>query len=105
MDAVDKIDKPAASREIAVMQEHANVGKVRVHINMVYAAGVECAGTTNHSVHFIAFRQKQFSKIRTILPGDSRDQSTLQRTPHLPKGSNTLVEPRSSDFSIPGGPV
>jgi hypothetical protein len=53
--------QPAAGREIAVMQEHTNVGKVRIHINMVYSAGVECAGTTNDSVHFIAFGQKQFS--------------------------------------------
>src|SRR6266481_1341725 len=90
MDAVDEIDQPAAGREIAVMQEHANVGKVRVHINMVYAAGVERAGTTNDSVHLIAFGQKQFSKIGTVLPGDSRDQSTFQRTPHLPEGLEHL---------------
>jgi hypothetical protein len=36
--------QPAAGREIAVMQEHTNVGKVRIHLNMVYSAGVECAG-------------------------------------------------------------
>src|ERR1700681_952005 len=90
MDAVDEIDQPAAGREIAVMQEHANVGKVRVHIDMVYPAGVESTGTTNDSMHFIAFGQKQFSQIGTVLPGDSRDQSTLQRAPHLPEGLETL---------------
>ena len=63
-DAVDEIDQPAAGREIAVMQEHTNVGKVRIHINMVYSAGVECAGTTNDSVHFIAFGQNWGSKFR-----------------------------------------
>jgi hypothetical protein len=36
------------------MQEHTNVRKVRIHINMVYPAGLECAGTTNDSVRFIA---------------------------------------------------
>jgi N-acetylmuramoyl-L-alanine amidase CwlA len=60
-DAVDEIDQPAGGREIAVRQEHTNVRKVRIHINMVYSAGVECAATTNDSMHFIAFGQKQFS--------------------------------------------
>ena len=54
-DAVDEIDQTAAGREITVMQEEAGVGDMRVHINMVYAAGVEGAGATNDSVNFIAF--------------------------------------------------
>src|SRR6266853_2153260 len=103
MDAVDEIDQAAAGREIAVMQEHANVGKVRVHIDMVYAAGVECAGTTNDSVHFIAFGQKQFSKIGTVLPGDSRDQSTLQRAPHLREGVAALCRTAEFPFFVRRG--
>jgi hypothetical protein len=54
-DAVDEIDQAAAGGEIAVMQEQTGVWSVRVHINVVYAASVECAGTTNYSVHLIAF--------------------------------------------------
>ena len=54
-DAVDEIDQAAAGRKIAVMQEQTGVGSVRVHINVVYAAGVECAGATNDSMHFVAF--------------------------------------------------
>jgi hypothetical protein len=40
-------------------------------------------------VHFIAFRQKQFSEIGTVLPGDTRDQSTLQ------KGTSSLSSRRA----------
>ena len=88
-DTVDEIDQSTAGGKIAVMQEHTDIGKVWVHINMVYAAGIEGAGATNDSVHFIAFRQKQFSEIGTVLPGDTRDQSTLQ------KGTSSLSSRRA----------
>ena len=37
------------------MQEQMGVGSVGVHINVVYAACVECTGATNDAVHFITF--------------------------------------------------
>ena len=104
-DAVDEIDQPAAGREVAIMQEHADVRKVRVYINMIDTTGIECAGATNDAVHFITLRQKQLGKIRAVLPGDSRDQSTLQRAPHLPEGLEHLKKQHRSRVSFDGGRV
>jgi hypothetical protein len=55
MDAIYEIGQTATGREIAVMQEQMGVGSVGVHINVVYATRIECAGASNDSVHFITF--------------------------------------------------
>ena len=63
--------------QIAVMQKKSDIRIVRILIKMIYAQSVECTCATDNSVNFVTFFQKQFSKIGTVLTGDSGYQCSF----------------------------
>ena len=46
---------------------------------MIDALGVKCARPPDNPVNLIPFRQQQFRKIRSVLSGDPRNQSSFQK--------------------------
>ncbi len=42
---------------------------MRIMIDMINTAGIECAGPANDTVYFISFTEEKFCQIGTILAG------------------------------------
>jgi hypothetical protein len=57
------------------MKEKAGAFSMRIFVKMVDPAPVEVTGTPDHSMDLITFFQKQLCKIRSILAGNSCNQS------------------------------
>ncbi len=68
------VDQAARIGHVAVVQEKAPVGDVRVLIQMVDPVGVEQGRAPLDAVHHITLVQEKFRQIGAILPGDPRDQ-------------------------------
>src|SRR4029079_11082032 len=47
---------------------------VRISVKVINSRGVKCAGTSNYSVHFVAFPKQQIRQITSILAGNAGDQ-------------------------------
>ncbi len=60
--------------QVAVVQEQARLVEVRILVDVVDAGGVEGRGATHDAVNLIAFGEKEFRQIRTVLPRDARDE-------------------------------
>ena len=65
----------AGVAQISIVQKQPVAARVRVFINRVEPSGVERARAPDDAVDFVALGQQQFRQIRTVLPGDARDQS------------------------------
>jgi hypothetical protein len=83
-DVVDQMGKLPGIGKVSVMQEKPYATDMRVGIDMIYSAGIEGAGAADQSVNFIPFGQEQFSKIGTVLSGNTRNKSSLQEFPPRP---------------------
>src|SRR6056297_1304186 len=59
------------------MQPEARIRRVRILVDMVDPLGVEQRRTALDPVHLVTLFQKEFSKVGTILPGDSGDEGAL----------------------------
>jgi hypothetical protein len=75
---VDEVGQLLTRREVSVVEIEARARTVRVLINMVDPIGVECAGTPDDPVNFIALAEQQFSKVGTVLTGDTSDECALR---------------------------
>jgi chromatin remodeling complex protein RSC6 len=69
-----KLDKVRGVRKVTIVQMHANPIDVRILIQMLDAGRVECAGTADNTMHFIAFCQKKIRKVRSVLACDTSDE-------------------------------
>jgi hypothetical protein len=61
------------------MQSQADIGIVRIMIEMLDAIGVERAAAADDAVNFVSLFEQEFRQIRAILAGNARDQSFFSR--------------------------
>ena len=71
---LDDADQVGRVGHVAVMQDEARIGLVRVLIEMLDAAGVERRRAALDAVDHVALGQQQFGKIGAVLAGDAGDQ-------------------------------
>ncbi len=76
-DGVEETVEAAAVGHVPVVEEHARLGIMRVDIQMVDALGSEGRMPAAQAVHLVTLGQEQFGQVRTVLPGDSGDESTF----------------------------
>ena len=60
--------------EVAIMQEKANAGLMRVMIQMIDTIGVDQRRPPLHAMHDIVFGKEKLGEERAVLPGDAGDQ-------------------------------
>ena len=65
----------AGVAQISIVKKQPVAARVRVFINRVKPPGVERTRAADDAVDFVALGQQPFRQIRTVLPGDARDQS------------------------------
>jgi hypothetical protein len=63
--------------EIAVVQDHAPVGLVRIAVQMIDAIGVERRRAPLHAVDLVALLEQEFGEVSAVLPRDAGDQRRL----------------------------
>ena len=60
--------------QVPEVKEQASALAMGVLVDMVDAASIETARTTDQAVHFVPFFQQQFSQIGSVLSRDSRNE-------------------------------
>ena len=60
--------------QISIMKEQPGAPRMRIVVNRVQASRIECAGSANDAMDFVALRQQQFRQIRPVLSGDPRNE-------------------------------
>jgi hypothetical protein len=88
-------DQVGGIRQVAVVQEEAGVGDMRVHVEVIHARRVEGGGAALHAVHDIALRQQQLRQVGTVLARHAGDQGDAAGHAGLRFGRGGL----------PGGPT
>jgi len=70
-------DSPDRGRvgEIGIVQKQAFFIDRRILIQAFQSRSGQCAGPSDKAVNFVAFLQKQFGEVRTVLAGDAGDES------------------------------
>ena len=63
--------------EVAVVEMELHAVNVRVAVKVIDPARVEGRGPANHAVNFVAFGEQELGEIRTVLSGDTGDESFL----------------------------
>ena len=86
LDVPQQLHQVEGVGQIPVVEEEPLAVDVGILIEMIDAAGIECARAPDNAVDFISFAKQEFGEVRPILAGDSRDQSflTSQTTLLLP---------------------
>ena len=75
LDAVDQFQHISRGGNIPIMQMQVRpVLHMRIFIDMIDAVRVECAGTPDGAMHFVAFAQQQLRQVGAVLTGDPGDQ-------------------------------
>ena len=67
-------DKVGRIGQVAVVQEEADVGLVRVVVEVVHAPGVERRGASLDAVHDVALGEQQLGEKRAVLASDAGDE-------------------------------
>jgi hypothetical protein len=73
--------KVGAIGKVAVVQNKAAVGKVRVLVQMVHAVGVEQRGPALDAMHLVALLEQHLRQQSAVLARDASDQRNL--FPHI----------------------
>ncbi len=73
--------------QIAVVQDQAPVGRVRILVEMVDAVGVEQRGAALDAVYLVALGQQQFGQVHAVLAGDTGDQCAFAHAGSLAAGA------------------
>lgn len=60
--------------QIGVVQEQAMIVDFRITVKVLQSRPFDRAGTTDQPVNFVAFVQKKFGKIGSVLTGDAGDE-------------------------------
>ena len=60
--------------QIAIVQNEAAIGRMRVLVQMVNAAGIEAGRAAFDAMDFVAAFEQEFGQIRAILAGHAGDQ-------------------------------
>ena len=63
------------------MRQQPRTDLVRVNVLVIDPTGVERACPANQTVYFVPFREEKFSKITTILSGDTAHQRPFSHSP------------------------
>jgi hypothetical protein len=63
------------------MQDEVALGLMRILVEMVDPLGVKGRSAAFEAVNFIAFREKEFRQVRSILPGNPGDQRAFWQKP------------------------
>ena len=74
LDVVDEVGELPPVRQVAVVQEHAGAGGVRVDVDVVEAAGVEGGGAADDAVDLVPLREEELDQVRSVLAGDAGDE-------------------------------
>ena len=64
------------------MQEELSVFLVGIFVEVINAISVECRGTADDAVDFIAFGEEEFTKVRTVLTSNACDESAFLQGMH-----------------------
>jgi len=72
------VDEREGVGHVAVVQDEMARGQVRVLVDVVNARGVEQGGAALDAVDLITFGKQKCGEAFPVLPGNSRDQSSLQ---------------------------
>ncbi len=76
-DLAEQADEVGRVGEIAIVQEHVLVRRMRILVYAIDPAGVERRRTPLQTVDFIALVEKQLGKIGAILPRDAGNERFL----------------------------
>ena len=74
LDLLDDADQVGGVGQVAVVEDEAAVGVVRVLVEVVDAVGVEQRGAAFDAVDGVAFVQQEFGEIGAVLAGDAGDE-------------------------------
>jgi hypothetical protein len=66
---------------IAMVEDEARMGFMRILIDMLNAAGIKRRRSPLDAMDYIAFAQKQFGQIGTILPSNPSDKRSFRHFP------------------------
>ena len=108
LDALNDAYQAAGIGHVSVVEEEAASLVVRVLVEMIDAIGVEQGAAALDAVDFIAFGEQQLGEIRSILPGDTGDQSLLHSllplpgTLGLPIAIVLTIDHRQKAYQLPG---
>jgi hypothetical protein len=78
-DGVEPPTERGGVGEIGVVKLHAIASIVRIYIDVVNPLRVEIGRSTDQAMDLVAFLEEEFGQIRTVLAGDSGDQSHFAR--------------------------
>jgi hypothetical protein len=93
-EAVNQVQHPLRAGKIAVMQKEPCARLIRILIDVIDALRVKRARASDDPVHFISFGQQQFREVRSVLPGNARDQCAFHERSFLSLAFPKSVEPR-----------
>ena len=82
-DLADQTGEPVAVGHVAVMQNERTLHLVDVAVEVLDPLRAKRAGPAHQAVNLVSFVEEQFGEVRTILPGDTRDQGPLQGSRHV----------------------
>ena len=71
---LEDADQAGGVGQVAVVEDEAPVGGMRILVEMVDAVGVEQRAAALDTVDFVAFLQQEFGEIATVLAGDAGDE-------------------------------
>jgi len=74
---VEEVGELARIGKVAIVQEEARIGVVRVLVQVVDPLRVERAGPADQPVYDVALGEQQLCQVGAILPGDTSDQCDL----------------------------
>ena len=72
---LDDADQIGGVGQVAIVQDEARIGIMRILVEMLDPPGVEARRPTLDAVHLVALGEQQFGEIGAVLAGDAGDQS------------------------------
>src|SRR5260370_31375261 len=82
----------AGVAQVAIVQEHPRLARMRVVINGVEPACIEGAGPANDAMHLVTFGEEQLGQITAVLAGDARNQCFLAHKSEGSRVGNTRLK-------------
>src|SRR5208337_1603985 len=70
-------DQTVCVGQISVVQAKANIGIMRILVEMVDARGIERGGAALDPVDFVVLLEQEFGQVGSVLAGDAGDQGFL----------------------------
>ena len=74
LDLLDDAHQAARVGHVAVVQDEAAIGLVRILVEVVDPVGVEQRGAALDAVHLVAFAEQELGEVGAVLAGDAGDE-------------------------------